>query len=662
MGMDQTTPAGASDAGASPADLARDPDGSAKDPSPPPVPWLRATAADLVDLDFEAPIADSRSPVGDELSDLYRRAAIPAQSGIEAYETPATRVFALLADVTGMHLQAHAREEPFGPFAIWDGRRSAIPSDFRGGPVALLVEMAGRAANPVLRARLADVCWLLERRRGALGAAAIGAYVDTIEAVERGELKFAFAQNDGALEFGARDLLRRALAIGWSIGWDKAEVVRAREAVVRLRGQAVAVRAAAPLIWLAELDLDFGISSPVVVAAGIEEVLGAGAVEFHAWISLWRLAARAYHVAKRQADKHRCQAAAAEAMAAEAERLLAVGGHAATMLASHEVSHAIAELHGVPAMRARRTELRHRLIDIQARIPEEMSVYAHEWDAKPLAEEIEARLGEAPLLDLLFIFAAIGKSPDPADLTAEALENMRQHPLMSLFPGVHYDKDGKVVHRSEAAGQDGDPGRSALRREIAQNESIRRNLMGTAVEFARRGIMARYYLPEDVLPSILRHSPFVPAELVFTFGRGFQRFFQGDLTSALYILTPLLENSLRHVLKSLGHDVTVFDDATQTQKDRTISQLFEQMRDELDAVFTKPITTDIESVFLIRPGPHLRHDLAHGLLHDEAPYSPDAVYACWLIFRLCLLPLLPYRDQLRGALHNAGLGPPDSLE
>jgi hypothetical protein len=154
-------------------------------------------------------------------------------------------------------------------------------------------------------------------------------------------------------------------------------------------------------------------------------------------------------------------------------------------------------------------------------------------------------------------------------------------------------------------------------------------------------------LSEDVFTSLLQHSAFVPPNLVATFSRGFLRFFQGDFVSAIYILTPLLENSLRYVLKTYGHDVSIFDDATQTQEDRTISSLFEQMRMELDDVFTKGITTDIYNVFLRKSGPHLRHALAHGLLHDGSPYGPDAIYGCWLIFRLCLLPLFPYREQLR---------------
>ena len=92
--------------------------------------------------------------------------------------------------------------------------------------------------------------------------------------------------------------------------------------------------------------------------------------------------------------------------------------------------------------------------------------------------------------------------------------------------------------------------------------------------------------------------------------------------------------------------MTTFDDARQVQEDRTISALFEQLRPELEDTFGKAITADIDNVFLSKPGPSLRHALAHGLLNDGSPYSADAIYACWLIFRLCCVPLLPYREQI----------------
>ena len=68
-----------------------------------------------------------------------------------------------------------------------------------------------------------------------------------------------------------------------------------------------------------------------------------------------------------------------------------------------------------------------------------------------------------------------------------------------------------------------------------------------------------------------------------------------------------------------------------------------KMRTELDSIFGVPLTTDIENIFLKKPGPFLRHSLSHGLLHDGDPYGPDAIY--------CLLAYLSY-------LHAAGLSLP----
>jgi hypothetical protein len=93
-----------------------------------PAPWLRATFADLVDFDFEAPIAESKSANTAELSDLFRIAANPAEDG-QTPETPAGRVFSMLWAVTGMEFRPKEPNEPFGAMTIRaDGRRSALIS------------------------------------------------------------------------------------------------------------------------------------------------------------------------------------------------------------------------------------------------------------------------------------------------------------------------------------------------------------------------------------------------------------------------------------------------------------------------------------------------------------------------------------------------------
>jgi hypothetical protein len=279
-----------------------------------------------------------------------------------------------------------------------------------------------------------------------------------------------------------------------------------------------------------------------------------------------------------------------------------------------------------------------------------MSSFSQEIDLREIAENTKNAIEGKSLLLKLFAFIALDKSPDPQKLIVDAKEMIRKHPLSSIFATSHVDREGKVIHRTEGSDLDGE-NKSAIQQQIAQAEGIRRHITAAGpIEAARQAILNEHFISEDVFAALLQHSAFVPTELILTFSVGFTRFFQGDFISALYVLTPLLENSLRYVLKQNGHDVSIFDDATQTQQDRTISTLFEQMRDDLDAIFSKAITTDIENVFLNKPGPHLRHSIAHGLLHDGDPRGADAIYACWLIFRLCLIPLYPHRDELGFAI------------
>src|SRR5260370_34406243 len=106
------------------------------DASPPE--WLRATLADLANLDFEAPIAESKSADSHELSDLFRAAAG------ETEDTPAGRVFRILSAATGMAFRPNERNEPFGAMLVFEGRRSPIPSDFQRAPADVFATAAAR--------------------------------------------------------------------------------------------------------------------------------------------------------------------------------------------------------------------------------------------------------------------------------------------------------------------------------------------------------------------------------------------------------------------------------------------------------------------------------------------------------------------------------------
>jgi hypothetical protein len=613
--------------------------------------WLQATLEDIHSVDIDAPLAGCREANCRVIGDIYHAAASDLKSDNEADRSKCL-VYHMLAAAMHMHFKPHERHEPFGPILVMDGRRSAIPSDFRAQVDAFAIA-AERTKNPVLKARLADLCWLLDRKKAALGFIALTSYVEIVAGMETRELTHRTLDASGALHHKSRDLLLRALCIGQSLGRDKSETLAAQDAVRRLRNQSLTDGSQVEVLRFAALDLDFGVSEPVEVAAGIETVLARGNSnnDRHSEVELWRLAARAYGYAKSDADRDRCLSRAADVLEKEAE---AVGGSA--MLSSHFLVQAITQLGRIPGQRERRKALRHKLIDVQANVIEEMNSFGQKIDLTDIADATKEQIGKRALFDQLFIFAFLSNIPEPDHLRDEAIQSIRDHPLSSMFATSHMDREGKVLHRSKG-GLPGNEGQEdAIRVQIARSESLRRSLVAEGtVAAARAHINVQHMIDVELFALLMEHSPFVPDNLVRTFATGFARFFQGDFISATYVLTPLLENSLRHVLKNHGHDVTIFDDATQTQQDRTISSLYEQMRPELDAIFGMALISDIDRVFLSKPGPHLRHAVAHGLLADGDPFGADAVYGCWLIWRLCLAPLVPHRDQIRQWLAGSDL-------
>jgi hypothetical protein len=111
------------------------------------------------------------------------------------------------------------------------------------------------------------------------------------------------------------------------------------------------------------------------------------------------------------------------------------------------------------------------------------------------------------------------------------------------------------------------------------------------------------------------------------------------LLSAAHLLIPQLEHSVRYVLHS-SSTVSSKIMPDMLQEDRPLLALIDQLRPELERIFTAPVVYEMELLFTYRGGPTLRHDFAHGKITDGYCFSPDVIYAC-----LTCLPLLPYWTQ-----------------
>lgn len=605
--------------------------------------WALATLSDVLACDIDSHIPPEAAADWHSLGDIYRAAAERGD-----LDPGAARVCHMLGGLFSMMLEAKSPVAPFRAMLVLaDGGRSAITEDFRPC-VEALVAIATRSQHPTIISRAADVAWTLERRRHDMGLLALVAYCQLLDDVAAGSRRFKHEdqQEGGRLGVG---VLRRCVVIARSRSFgDRApDLAPLTQRVEAARRRALDAGEVVRHHDLAELALDYSLREPEVLAADIEATAAGldGVKQGHLIVVALKAAARAYLGAKKAAQAHAIRERISDVYVAMADQM----AHSA-MIASRHLADAISVLAGVPDAKERRKELRHRLIDVQAGIADEMTSISHEIDLRDVRAQVAQHVDTLGFYDALFYFAMMRHSPDPTKAREDAAKSVQKYPLSSLFAASYHDREGKVRHASSGAGAFGVVDETRLGAQIAQQESLRRNIDVGVLEVPRGHIAENFYIDPDVLLPVLSQSPFVPPGQEHTFAQGLSNFLRGDAISALYILAPLVEAGVRACLKSAGHEVTTFDDASQTQEDKGLSALYRDHRADIEAVFGSALAFNVEQVFLHPAGPAIRHSIAHGLLHDGDPFSPDGFYACWLVLHICLAPL--YR-------HRGALGLPD---
>ncbi|CAB4346922.1 unannotated protein [freshwater metagenome] len=219
-------------------------------------------AVDFEEVDIEAPIAELQSVDCASFADPYAKAAKAAAA---EQKDVAVRAYRLLAAVTQMHFKPGDRGEPYGPMFVMGGRRGIIPDDLRGEQSMIFAEIAPDLANAGLRALLADIAWLNNRKLATSAQLAIRSFTGAVELVAAGKAEFRFNEHGATSHTGA-DLLRRACQIASATGWKEPEASGLRALIGRLTESAFNTGDASGYLNVATLDLNYSVTASATVA------------------------------------------------------------------------------------------------------------------------------------------------------------------------------------------------------------------------------------------------------------------------------------------------------------------------------------------------------------------------------------------------------------
>lgn len=583
---------------------------------------------------FNEPIATLDQVSNSAISVAYHHASVVARS-------PCDEVFRLLSAIAGIHLVPADRGKMWVPGVQMSGRRSMLPSDIRGRQSEVLETILPRIEHPALRARVADVVWTNDLRRGGAAKIAVDAYCECVEGLVTGSFK-AVHPIDGRSLVDAQTPAHRMLQIASATKKKKNPLPdRVASNLTALYRQAL--EEGQPVIFsrFAQLCVDYKLVEPRQAAIDLEALAAAHPDIYPEAIRMaLDYAGVLYgHNVDLEAEQ-RCQLGAVRQMLRMRDECSQAGAKASWVM------DALMRLRHIKCDEAvaLENELETELRRLQRSSLREMGTFSVDIRAPAERERILGLFAPMDFSTALKSFALLASSPRMEDLKAEALKRAEQNPLSSMMGAKHVDDEGRTVINTGDAGS-GEPPEDWYVHMIGQAESFRRaTIVANSIDPVRLLIAQSVAMEERHFGSIVWQSPFVPRLQAPLYALGFARFFQGDFASAAYLLVPQLEASLRHVLKAHGADPTKRrDDAT--EEDRSLDAIIKNHRPELVEILGEPLLEELNRVFNVHPGPTLRHDVAHGQLSAGQCYSADVIYACWLLFRVCCLFLLPKWDE-----------------
>ena len=147
-------------------------------------------------------------------------------------------------------------------------------------------------------------------------------------------------------------------------------------------------------------------------------------------------------------------------------------------------------------------------------------------------------------------------------------------------------------------------------------------------------IRSKFVIEEKDIREIVENSVIVPEDRKEAYIKGLMAGFLGDFLTALYILIPQVENSVRELAMQCGEPVyNLNENGIEELKTMHAVLELEGVKECLDDDFLLAIKT----IFCSKFGFNMRNDIAHGLVADKQFNSYKVLYTWWFILKMCYM-------------------------
>jgi hypothetical protein len=524
---------------------------------------------------------------------------------------------------------------------IFEKVRSAAVEDFGPSDGAVFAEIAASIKDPEFRARVCDLTWVI-RRDFRMARLAIPAYVESAKRLE--SLPHARV---------SVERLQRAAQLAMMVGQGDPALLKIVTDEIEL---ALDKRAPTEAKWtcadLMHVLVHTG-SGNAPKYCTICEQIAVRAEQSGDWSVArvyWQRKADWHQLANQPEEYRLACIRAAETYVGQGEAALKrpTPSHGAC---SGLLQRAVEALRKIPNTKERVAELHVRILKEQELSMTETTTQSFQVDISGMVKSIVGLFKGKPKVEVLNGLALIADWPAKDELRNRAMETIKESVWSQIVPTVFTTASGK--HLADKPGgvfQTEDEQELTLKVQMMQELQWHRGLMvDGGIKPALQVINGEHFVTREDLIFLVEDNPFVPPGKEGIFLRGLHAGITGDFLVAAHLLLPQVESSIRHLLTHYAHEPRTSklkDDFTQPERD-----LNELLYDEdVEKVLGPDLVFTLRAL-LTEPGfgANLRNKLAHGLMSTEQFTDADTIYAWWVIWRICFMPMLVRLQRPNGA-------------
>lgn len=549
------------------------------------------------------------------------------------------RVLRLLSRAASMMLDPSSLNEPFTA-CIQDprtGRRSDLPDDFTKEELLFFEEIINDIEDPWLKARLADLLWLLEKpKKPEHAKAAIDSYT-------------SHPIDDETWPRDVDKCWERAVRLCKQIG----DIDCLNTITSRLFSAFCCEypRNKFMTLWIADLldrlKIDNNLREDIAASLNgkARELRGDGG--FQSARSYFELALKKYQQCGDESGWLESLIAIAECFELEADSLFG----RCNMVANSFYENALQAYRRMPTKHRDAYGVAEKIKSVRGKVTisgkaslEEMGlIKTPEVDVSDLVKSSKEYVsGKRSLVEALMYFTGLDSGPEYQKLVDRVEEGMQHRFCGSLYDSRYMSADGRVVAKIPPmnlnTGEEDQANQADLNRQLQQEFAIKTQLLVEGqILPALWQLLTEHRVTKEFLEAVSYQSPIVPEDRKSLLGYALWLGFEHDFGNAIHLLCPQVERIVRIQLKEAGAHTSNID-RDGIENENGLSTLIELP--EATQIFGEDLVFEIKSVFTDSLGFNLRNEVAHGLLDDNSASTNSTVYAWWMILRLVIRSIM----------------------